>query len=228
MKIKAWYFAAKDNKLRYGDNREIVVGGTHKVDGKPKLCKNGLHASERLIDALSYAPGPILYQVELSGEFDIGGDKVCATERTYIKRINAVDLLREFARKQALINIEKIKPYTEVYELIVEYLETGDEALRDAAWSAARDAEAAAWDAARDAEAAAWDAARSAWSAARDAAWFAARSAEAAARDSAESAARAAAWFAARSAAAESAARDAANVMLEEMVLNELESKNED
>jgi len=246
-KIKAWYFAANDNKLRYGDNREIVLGDTHEVKGEPVLCANGLHASERVIDALLHAPVSILYQVELSGKLDIGKDKLCATKRTYIQRIDATELLQEFARSQALINIEKIKPYTSEseYDVIVEYLETGDKQLLTAARSAARSAaesaaESAARSAARSAEtavwsateAAAWTAARSAarsaesaaWTAAKSAARFAVCSAAESARSAAESArsaaesAETAVWS-----ATEAAAWTAANTVLENMVLKELE-----
>jgi len=185
--MKAWYFAQEDRKLRYGDNRFIILGESHSVDAEPILCSSGLHASVNIRDALAYAPGPILYLVELSGKMDIGDDKVSAQVRNYLAGFDATDMLQEFARKQALINIEKIKPYTDQYDLIVEYLQTGREDLRSAAWSAARSAVESA------AESAAWSAAESAVeSAAESAAWAAVRSAVRSAAWSAESAARSA------------------------------------
>ena len=196
----AWYFAPKGNRLRYGDKRPIRNGVTHTVEGKIKLCKNGLHASERIIDALSYADHHILYRVELVGEMDIGGDKIAAQSRTYLKRYDMESVLFEASRQFALVNIEKIKPYTDDYELILEWLETGNKKLKSAA-------ESAAWAAARSARSAAW--------AARSAAWAAesAESAESAAWAAARSAAYTAAWAAAESAAytaesAEESARD--------------------
>jgi len=45
-------------------------------------------------------------------------------------------VLRKFARDQALINIELIKPYTDKYDLIVRFLVTGKDA-RAAAYAAA-------------------------------------------------------------------------------------------
>ena len=137
--IRALYFATKDRKLRYGDGRSINVGSTHTVDCKPKCCNRGLHASVKVLDALWHAPGSILYLVELSGDMDIGTDKMAATKRKYIAEFDATELLRKFARKQALINIEKIKPYItpKQYNLIVEYLETGKEELREEAYSVA-------------------------------------------------------------------------------------------
>ena len=151
--MKAFYFADDSRKLRYGDNRPIEVGTTHTVEGTPKLCSNGLHASVNILDAVSYAPGHHLYLVELSGEMDVGDGKVSAQSRTYIAYYNAEELLREFARKQALINIEKIKPYTteEEYSLIIRYLETGCEQDRSAARSAWSAAGSAAESAARSA-----------------------------------------------------------------------------
>ncbi len=138
---------------------------------------------------MHYAPGSYLWIVELSGEIVEGDDKVVATERTYIKGFDATNILREFSRKVALINIEKIKPYCSEkdFDIIIRYLETGGEELSAAVWSAAASAESAAWSA--------WSAARSA---ARSAAWSAAASA-------AESAAASAAWSAAASAAASAA-----------------------
>ena len=162
--MKAFYFAKTKKQLRYNDNRSIVVGETHTIEQAPKCCKVGLHASIRLIDALKYAPGPILYLVELSGEIDVANDKIAAQSRTYLKEFDATDVLNKFARLQGLINIEKIKPYcnSEDYVLIIKWLETGEETLRSAAWSAARSAaesaaESATWSA--TAESAAWSAA---------------------------------------------------------------------
>lgn len=221
--MKAWYFVTEDRKLRYEDNRSIIVGETHSVDlslsfYSLELCAYGLHASKRLIDALQYAPGTILYEVELSGKIVEGSDKVVAEHRKYIREIDATSILSEFARKQALINIEKIKPYCSIedYNLILKWLNTSDKELRSAAWSAA-------WSAARSAtESAARSAAESAaWSAAESAVESAARSVESAAESAAESIAESTAWSAARltaESAAWSAARSAANTMLLEMV----------
>ena len=140
--MKAYYFSNMDKKLRYNDNRQIRKGRTHKVKGELKLCGHGLHASIKAIDALQYAPSSYLWVVELSGDIVHGDDKIVASERTYLHGFNADKLSRKFARKQALINIEKIKPYTNAddYELIVTYLESGDDNKRSAAESAAESA----------------------------------------------------------------------------------------
>jgi hypothetical protein len=136
---------------------------------------------------LQYAPGETLCLVECGGQIIEGDDKLVCSERTIIARMDATEMLRYFARMQALSVIHLYPNGTD--DVVFDYLMTGDESLRAAAW-------AAAWDAAR--------------AAARDAAWAAAR---AAARDAAWDAARAAAWDAARAAAgdaARAAARDAA------------------
>lgn len=228
-----WHFAETSRRLRYGDGREIVVGKSHSVGGEPILCKHGLHASESVLDALKHAPGPILYRVKLSGKILRGGDKAVATKRAYLAEIDAEPILREFARKCALSVIH----LWDAPRVVRQYLETGDESLRDAAGSAAKAAaEAATWAAAAAAGAAwaaagaaawdAWAAARAAAGAARDATWAAAWAAWAAAEDAA-GAARAAAWDAAGAAAGD--ARDAAwaaqKTMLEEMCLAALKKK---
>ena len=84
-----WHFAKESECLRYDDGRKIIVGKSHTVDCEPKLCEAGLHASKTVIEALQYAPGPILYRVILSGKIVHGDDKSCATKRTYIEKINA-------------------------------------------------------------------------------------------------------------------------------------------
>jgi len=191
--IDGWWSSA-GRVLPPGDGRRIRVGATHEVEGEIIPCERGLHASARAIDALQYAPGPIVWKVRLSGVVvPHGDDKHAASRRTYLAGgIDVSDTLREFARRCALDVIH----LWDAPEIVVRYLKTGDETIRDAAWAATRDACAArdaAWAAAGDARAAAraaasaaaWDAACAAGDAARDAAWAAgdaASAAEAAAR----------------------------------------------
>lgn len=169
-----WHFCREDMRLGYGDGRQIKIGETITVEGDIELCRHGLHASKKLIDALQYAPGPILCKVELGGNVINGADKVVASERTVVAYADCTDVLREFARKCALDVIH----LWDAPEVVESYLTTGDESLRAAARGAARVAAGdAAWVAARvAARDAAWDAA---WVAARDAAvgaaWDAAR-----------------------------------------------------
>jgi hypothetical protein len=156
--VRAWHFC--EDKLRCGS--EIPADGvTFTYTGPLVMCESGLHASREPFDALQYAPGPTLCLVNCAGEIVEGDDKLICTERTIIARMDATDLLRYFARMQALSVIHLWD--TEPQDVVLDFLMTGDESLRAAAGAAAR---AAAWAAA--------------WAAARAAAWAAAR---AAARD---------------------------------------------
>lgn len=180
-KIRGWWFTTTEKCLLNGDGRPIVIGKTHKVTGNIIPCKHGLHLSRRIIDALHYAPGPVVYLVDGSGIIVPHGDpvdKYACSERTYVSGgIDVSSVLRKFARMCALDVIS----VWDAPEIVVRFLRTGDESIRDAAWDAAR---AAVWSAARDAAwAAAWAAARDAE---RDAAWAAAKAAaKSAARDAA-------------------------------------------
>lgn len=153
-----WHFSDNTERLRYGDGRKIEVGIKHTVECQPVLCEVGLHASERVLDALRYAPGTILWRVTLSGTIVRSDDKACATERTYHQRLDATDILRTFARRCALDVIHMWNAPA----VVREFLETGKGELRAAAW-ASRSVEAAAWSADSTA---AWSARNSAWSAA--------------------------------------------------------------
>ena len=144
----AWHFVGET--LR--DGRPVPKDDeTLAHDGKIKLCSSGLHASKRIIDALQYAPGSTVCRVRLGGQIIEGGDKLVASERTILWRVvDAEHTLRKFARKCAL----DVTHLWDAPDVVVHFLKSGKEELRDAA----RDA---AW-------AAAWAAARAA---ARDAAW---------------------------------------------------------
>ena len=152
--IQAWYFSAADRRLGYEDGREIALGVTHEVGGDIALCKRGLHASVKPLDALQYAPGPIIWRVELSGNVLTGDDKRCATRRAYVAGgVDVTDTLRLFARRCAL----DVAHLWDMPEILRRYLETGDESIRAAARASARDAardaaRASAWAAARDAQ----------------------------------------------------------------------------
>ena len=192
-----YYFSQEDKRLRYGDDRLISIGTKHTVEGKIALCKNGLHASKSILDALGYAPGNILWGVKLSGEVIEGDDKLVASEREYLWELDCTELLQEFSRWCAL----EVLHLWDAPDVVKEFLQTGDKSLAvpaaDAAYAAyaARDAYAAY--AAR----AAADAARAAY-AARDA--YAADAARAAAY--AADAADAAAAYAVAAYAADAAA----------------------
>ena len=229
--MRAYHFTGQT--LRNGEPIPHV-GEWLEHDGPVIPCDSGLHASEHPMDALEYAPGPILHLVELEGDLVSHGDpadKWVGRRRKILATIDATELLKEFARWCAL----QVIHLWDAPDIVRRYLETGDESLSAAASAAARDAAWAAWDAASAAaRAAAWAAAWAAASAAarataratasataRDAAWAAratARDAAWAARATAW-AARAAAW-AARATAWDAAwaARDSQRAKLLSMV----------
>jgi hypothetical protein len=155
--IRAFHFTA--DTLR--DGRPIpTVGEWIEHVGPIVPCQSGLHASIDPLDALQYAPGPMLHLVDLDGEILEHGtppDKLVGRRRRIVASIDATDLLREFARWCAL----QVVHLWQCPDVVRRYLETGDESIR----GAARDA---AWDAARAAARAAWDSAwASAWASAR-------------------------------------------------------------
>jgi hypothetical protein len=220
--VLAWHFVG--SALR--DGRPIPPDGEVLIHpGSLEMCVTGLHASERIIDALGYAPGAMICRVECGGKVMRDTDKMICTRRTILWRVSGEALLREFARACA----RDVLHLWDAPDVIKQYLESGDEQLRAAAMAAAWDARDAAWDArdaawdardaAWDARDAAWDARDAAWGDARDAAWDASRAA------ASWTAAWAAAWDAraasrdARDAAWDAAAMAAQNARLEAMVI---------
>jgi hypothetical protein len=213
--IQGWWFASEPI-LPNGDGRKVDVGKTHHIKGGIEACSCGLHSSRRVIDALQYNHGPMVYMVESWGDVDEKEDKLAASNRKYIAVINAAKVFARFSRWCALSVIH----LWEAPEVVIKFLKTGNEKLRAAAG-------AAAWAAAGDAAwAAAWAAAgAAAWAAARDAAGDAARDA---AGDAAWAAAGAAAGDAAGDAAwaaAGAAAGDAQNKKLESMLRAEIKKQ---
>ena len=200
----AWHFTA--DKLRDGSPLSKVGMWEH-YEGKLELYKSGLHWSRDPFDALQHAPGANLRRVEIKGDILEQSNKGCSHYRRTVYQFDATELLRYFARMQALSIIHLYPNGAD--DVVFDYLMTGDESLRAAARVAARAAARASAGAAvrAAAEDAAWAAARDA---VRDAAWAGAR---AAARVAARAAARAAAQAAVRDAAraaAGAAAGDAA------------------
>ena len=150
-----WHFAKIDNQGRpvMRDGTLIEIGKEYAVD-KAVLCESGFHGSEKALDALGYAPGPWVSKRIITGEIVQGDDKLCGTQCVHTAGFDATDILRRFARKCALDVIH----LWDAPQVVIDYLKTADESLRDVAWAAAR---AASWDAARAAtKDAAWAAAR--------------------------------------------------------------------
>lgn len=187
--IQAWHFVG--DTLR--DGRPVPADGELlRHDGELELCARGLHASDRVIDALLYAPGNTICRVQIGGKILRGEDKLCASERTILWRIDAETLLFEFARWAAL----QVVHLWECPEVVRTYLETGDQEIKEAARDAARSVpRSTAWNAARYATG--YDEMDNVWDVARNVANAAAKNA---ARASAKNAAMDDAWNAARTA----------------------------
>ena len=185
--ILAWHFLPENGRLAY-TNRPVKVGGANTVKPPIVPCQRGLHASVRAIDALEYAPGPVVCRVECSGEIvPHGGDKLACSRRKVLAMADATTLLHEFAcwcAEQALARAQDPAPRS-VAAIAAKRAwlrgEIGDRELaaaREAAWAAAGEAaREAAWEAAGEAaREAAWEAAgAAARAAARETAWVAAR-----------------------------------------------------
>ena len=172
--LLAWHFC---QLYQLRDGRAVPPDGEMlRHDGELIPCHAGLHASERLLDALAYAPGPLLCRVRLSGaRLPHSDDKFVSAERTILWRFDATDLLRVFARRCGL----DVAHLWNAPGVVRDYLETGQEDLRKAAGYAAADGTIAATYAGSAAHAAhaAADAARAAHAAGRAAAYAAAHAA---------------------------------------------------
>lgn len=81
--VKAWHWVADNGRLNFEDKRKVVVGKTMTMKGplKPSLCSRGMHGSERVIDALYFAPGGMLCRVEIWGDLQKSNDKLCGRHR---------------------------------------------------------------------------------------------------------------------------------------------------
>ena len=171
--VLAWHFLAADRRM--ANETEIVKPGyIYTTIGGLKLCESGLHASVCAIDAIKYAPGPVVCRVRCSGEIIDGGDKIVCRNREVLWMANADSILRlivtECVRKTPLhdgrtvwdlLTDPRSRNAVEVAEKFAHGKATREEL--DAAWYAARyaagaAASASAWDAARDAARAAQNA----------------------------------------------------------------------
>jgi len=112
------------------------IGHTLGHTGPVTPCESGLHASEHPFDALTYAPGPILHRVELTGGLIAHGDppdKHVGRERTILATLDAGSLLYTFARQCAM----DVAHLWDAPPAALHYLRTGDPESRCVADSAA-------------------------------------------------------------------------------------------
>ena len=137
-----WHFVA--DKLRDGSPLP-KVGKWEVFKGALSMCNSGLHVGITPWDALKYAPGATLRLVEYAEVGETDEDKIVCRKRRTVAQFDATEMLRYFARLQAIACIDSWQQ--EPPDEVIEWLHSGDEK----AWSAAS---------------AAWSAASAAWSAA--------------------------------------------------------------
>jgi hypothetical protein len=174
--IRAWHFLRADWTAHGGF--PVKVGQPYHVGGLIVPCARGLHASVRAIDALYYAPGPVVTLVECSGTIVEHGnpvDKIACSDRVALWGYDAIEELCYFARQCAL----EVIHLWDAPAVVRKCLETGDAGLRVAAPDAA---DAAARAASHAASHAAYYAARATYYAANatanaNATYYAARAA---------------------------------------------------
>jgi len=128
--IKAWHFATSNKKLCYGDSRPVRRNVRYFARPKNKeleLCHHGMHGSLNILDALKYAPGNVITWCEFGGQIIYGKDKLVADWRKPLWVYNATLILQEFSRWCAL----QVAHLWKCPDVVKQYLETGDEALRE-------------------------------------------------------------------------------------------------
>ena len=96
-----WHFLQRNKKLGYADGRPVHKKRWFKAKNcrTTRLCSCGMHASENILDALKWAPGPVLCQVKVHGNIKVASnnDKFVGMERLVIDWINAEDVIQEFS-----------------------------------------------------------------------------------------------------------------------------------
>lgn len=148
----AWHFVGdtlRDKSPIPEDNFTLKVNPS-----MLKLCEYGLHASINILDALRYAPGTTVCRVKLSGKIIKDTDKLVASERTIIWRLDVKTIIHKFACDCAL----DVQHLWEMPDVVKQYLTTRNESIRhkarayyaaDAAYYAADAAASAAYYAAK-------------------------------------------------------------------------------
>ena len=128
--MRAWHFVGKT--LR--DGGPVPADGVWlENDGPLVMCRSGLHASLDPFDALMYAQGKTLCLVECDGEIQHDTDKLVCSRRMIVARMDATEMLRYFARMQAL----SVVHLWNAPDVVLDYLMSGDESIMEAAFDTA-------------------------------------------------------------------------------------------
>jgi len=103
--VLAWHFLSADRRLGYGDGRLVRTRQTLRAEGEPMLCKNGMHGSRRILDALIYGQGAVVERVEIGTDLPYKivkqEDRLVGTWRKTLWWIDAEMILHEFACREA-------------------------------------------------------------------------------------------------------------------------------
>lgn len=136
--MKAFYFS-KANKRTIENDSPITVGGTHTVTDEPKAFGKGLHGNIDVLEALLYAPSPILYLVRITGNTKSKGKHRSGKSRKYLEEFDVSDILHAHARQEATNNINDLSDYATTSQLntINRFLSTGIKSRALAAHNAA-------------------------------------------------------------------------------------------
>ena len=112
--MNSWHFHT--GVLAHSRGTEIKEGQTLKRNpNNLKLCKYGLHSSERLMDAVWYAGGlPYLSYVKASGKIITGRDKIVSSRRKCIKTIDQKTLVRKIIDR---FFCEEFKSYLGIFQV---------------------------------------------------------------------------------------------------------------
>lgn len=126
-----WYFAPQNGRLKFGDNRPIVEGETHSVEGDLKICQSGLHAGTTPSYALPFGTGTELWQVRLTNEEGFpedgsywnmfySGGKVAGRTRTYLKKVNVYPAMVQRALDRVRV---EMKDWTDAPQIVKDFLD---------------------------------------------------------------------------------------------------------
>lgn len=170
MKIKYKFLNLKRGKIvsNHG-SMEWAVNKWQHVDGRIIACKNGLHCSDTILEALGYVQGEVLALVETKGKKHVEGDKSAWSDMKIVKAFEWTKkdsvALSIFASELCLKEFEELYPDDkrprDAIEAAKKVLKSDTAKNRAAARSATESARLA-WSAA---ESAAWSARSAAWSA---------------------------------------------------------------
>lgn len=82
-----WKFLNKKGRSIVSDkgDQEWKIGEWVHVDGEIRACKNGLHASKKILDAFGYVQGTVLARVEVKGKHDDENDKSAYSDMRIIE-----------------------------------------------------------------------------------------------------------------------------------------------